>query len=63
MSVCLCRHAFGRASTYGAETWHGGRVWQAGGGGPSTFCRDPTGQRSSRSHIVQECPVATKFGE
>ena len=31
MSVCLCRYAFGRASTYGGETWHGGRVWQAGG--------------------------------
>ena len=31
LSVCLSRYAFGRASTYGAETWHGGRVWQAGG--------------------------------
>ena len=31
LSVCLCRYAFGRALTYGAETWHGGRVWQAGG--------------------------------
>ena len=31
LSVCLCRYAFGRASTYGAETWHGGRVWRAGG--------------------------------
>ena len=31
MSVCLSRYAFGRASTYGAETWHGGRVWRAGG--------------------------------
>ena len=33
MSVCLSRYAFGRASPYGAETWHGGRVWRAGGGG------------------------------
>ena len=31
LSVCLCRYAFGRASTYRAETWHGGRVWRAGG--------------------------------
>ena len=31
MSVCLSRYAFGRASTYGAETWHGGRVWRAWG--------------------------------
>ena len=33
MSVCLsvCLDAFGRTSTYGAETWQGGRVWQAGG--------------------------------
>ena len=30
-SVCLCRYAFGRALTYGAETWHRGRVWRAGG--------------------------------
>ena len=30
LSVCLCHYAFGRASTYGAETWHGGRVWRAG---------------------------------
>ena len=28
-----------------------------------TFRRDPTGQRSSRGQIVQECPMATKFGE
>ena len=32
-------------------------------GEPSTFRRDPTGQRSSRGQIVQECPTATKFGE
>ena len=31
MSVFLSRYTFGRASTYGAETWHGGRVWRAGG--------------------------------
>ena len=31
MFVCLSRYAFGRASTYGAETWHGGRVWRVGG--------------------------------
>ena len=31
LSVCLFRYVFGRASTYGAETWHGGRVWRAGG--------------------------------
>ena len=62
LSVCLCRYAFGRASTYGAETWHGGRVWRSWGE-PSTFRRDPTGQRSSRGQIVQECPMATKFGE
>ena len=31
MSVCLSCYAFGRALTYGAETWHGGRVWRAGG--------------------------------
>ena len=31
MSVCLSRYAFGRASTYRAETWHGGRVWRVGG--------------------------------
>ena len=31
MFVSLCRYAFGHASTYGAETWHGGRVWRAGG--------------------------------
>ena len=30
MSVCLSRYAFIRASTYGAESWHGGRVWRAG---------------------------------
>ena len=31
MFVCLSRYAFGRASTYGAETWHGGRVWRVWG--------------------------------
>ena len=31
LSVCLSRYAFGHASTYGAETWQGGRVWRAGG--------------------------------
>ena len=28
----------------------------------STFCRDPTGQRSSGGQFVQECPTAAKFG-
>ena len=32
-------------------------------GEPSTFRCDPTGQRSSRGQIVQECPMDTKFGE
>ena len=32
-------------------------------GEPSTFRRDPTGQRSSRGQVAQECPMATKFGE
>ena len=63
MSVCLCRYAFGRASTYGAETWHGGRVWRAGGNRQLFVATRPTGQRSSRGQIVQECPMATKFGE
>ena len=62
MFVCLSRYAFGRASTYGAETWHGGRVWRAAWGESSTFRRNPTGQRSSRGQFVQECPPAAKFG-
>ena len=55
------RYAFGRASTYGAETWHGVGFGELGE--PSTFCHDLTGQRSSRGQIVQECPMATKFDE
>ena len=33
LSVCLSGfpYVFGRASTYGAETWQGGRVWRSGG--------------------------------
>ena len=41
LSVCLSRYAFGRASTYGAETWNGGRVWRAGGGGTVNFSSRP----------------------
>ena len=35
---------------------------EVGGGELSTFCRDPTGQRSSGGQFVQECPTAAKFG-
>ena len=31
MSVCLSRYAFGHASTYGAETWHGVGFGELGG--------------------------------
>ena len=31
MSVCLSRYAFGRASTYGAETWQGVGFGELGG--------------------------------
>ena len=31
LSVCLFRYVFGRASTYGAETWHGVGFGELGG--------------------------------
>ena len=31
-------------------------------GGTVNFCRDPTGERSSRGQFVQECRTAAKFG-
>ena len=64
MSVCLCvcvamRSAVLRPTGLKLATGVGfGEL-----GEPSTFCRDSTGQRSSRGQIVQECPMATKFGE
>ena len=55
--VCLCRYAFGRALTYGAETWHGGRVWRAGGNRQLFVAT----RQVKGGQFVQECPMATKF--
>ena len=51
LSVCLFRYVFGRASTYGAETWHGGRVWRAGGNCPA---KNPTTVPHSGQKKIKE---------
>ena len=56
MCVCVSSYAFRSASSYGTETWHGGRGW-APEAQEHIFEDDRTkGQRSSRGQSALEMP-------